>query len=75
MLDVTIVYPGGAPTFWRFLCGGVPRIVVRARRIPIPAELRAGDYAGDPDFRKTFQRWLESIWREKDQGIEALGAH
>jgi len=27
-LDVTIVYPGGAPTFWQFLCGEVPGVVV-----------------------------------------------
>ena len=72
LLDVTIVYPAGAPTFWQFLCGDMPRVVVRARRTSIPRELREGDYAGDPKFRKTFQRWLESLWREKDALIEAL---
>jgi len=72
LLDVTIVYPGGAPTFWQFLCGDMPRVVVRARRTSIPRELRDGDYAGDPKFRKTFQRWLEGLWREKDALIEAL---
>ena len=71
MLDVTIVYPDGAPTFWQFLCGRVPKIVVRARRLPIPPELRTGDYAGDPKFRKIFQHWLEEIWREKDEEIDA----
>ena len=70
MLDVTIVYPDGAPNFWQFLCGNVPKIVVHARRIPIPRELREGDYAGDPRFRKTFQHWLENIWREKDEEID-----
>ncbi len=72
LLDFTIVYPGGAPTFWQFLCGEMPKVVVRARRIPIPLELRAGDYARDPKFRKTFQRWLQNLWREKDAQIEAL---
>jgi 1-acyl-sn-glycerol-3-phosphate acyltransferase len=72
MLDVTIVYPGGAPTFWQFLCGEVPAIVVRARQLAIPAELLAGDYAGDPKFRKTFQRWLSALWEEKDAAIDAL---
>jgi hypothetical protein len=71
-LDVTIVYPDGRPDFWQFLCGNVPRIVVRARRLPIPPELRMGDYAGDPAFRKVFQHWLEEIWREKDEEIDAL---
>lgn len=72
MLDVTIVYPHGAPTFWQFLCGDVPKVVVRARHIPVPRELRTGDYAGDPKFRKAFQRWLQNLWREKDAEIDAI---
>ncbi len=72
LLDVTIVYPGGPPTFWHFLCGEVPAVVVRARRVAIPAELAAGDYAADPKHRKAFQRWLAALWREKDEEIESL---
>jgi 1-acyl-sn-glycerol-3-phosphate acyltransferase len=72
LLDVTIVYPGGTPTFWRFLCGEVPAVVVRARPIVIPAELANGDYAANPKFRKAFQRWLAALWRDKDEEIEAL---
>ncbi|MCC6195317.1 MAG: acyltransferase [Burkholderiales bacterium] len=74
LLDVTIVYPDGAPSFWRFLCGGTRRIVVRAQRMPIPIELRQGDYARDPRYRKRFQRWLQALWQEKDARIEALMA-
>ncbi len=62
----------GAPTFWQFLCGDVPAIVVRARRIAIPAELAGGDYAANPRFRKAFQRWLAALWRDKDAEIGAL---
>jgi 1-acyl-sn-glycerol-3-phosphate acyltransferase len=72
LLDVTIVYPDGAPTFWRFLCGEVPAVVVRARRIVIPPELAGGDYAGNPRYRKAFQRWLAALWRDKDDEIDAL---
>jgi len=72
LLDVTIVYPEGAPTFWQFLCGEVPEIVVRARRLAIPGEFLTGDYARDPKFRKSFQHWLQDIWREKDDEIDAL---
>jgi len=72
LLDVTIVYPGAAPTFWQFLCGEVPAIVVRGRRIAIPAELAGGDYATEPRFRKAFQRWLTELWHEKDGEIDAL---
>jgi 1-acyl-sn-glycerol-3-phosphate acyltransferase len=71
-LDVTIVYPGGAPTFWQFLCGTVPAIVVRAQRLAIPPEFATFDYAGDPRARKAVQRWLQGLWHDKDGQIEGL---
>jgi 1-acyl-sn-glycerol-3-phosphate acyltransferase len=72
LLDVTIVYPEGAPTFWQFLCGNVHHVVIRARQVPIPAELRGGDYARDPKYRKAFQHWLQALWQEKDATIAGL---
>jgi 1-acyl-sn-glycerol-3-phosphate acyltransferase len=72
LIDVTIVYPGGAPDFWQFLCGRAPRIVVRFRELPIPAEFCAGDYTADPAFRVTFQRWLAGLWEQKDRQIDEL---
>jgi len=72
LLDVTIVYPEGAPTFWQFLCGRTRTIIVRMRQLPIPAELRSGDYARDAKYRKAFQKWLQAIWAEKDAQIGAL---
>ena len=74
ILDVTIVYPGGPPTFWHFLCGRVERIVVRAQSLPVPRELAAGDYAGDPAVREAFQQWVQSLWQDKDALIDALSA-
>ena len=72
LIDATLVYPDGAPTFWQFLSGRVPRVVVRVRQLPIPAEFCAGDYTGDAAFRATFHRWLEQLWRDKDAQIDAL---
>jgi len=72
LLDVTIVYPDGVPTFWQFLCGEVRTIEVRGQRIAIPPALLGGDYVRDPRFRKTFQRWLQDLWQDKDQQIDAL---
>ncbi|HJV60723.1 MAG TPA: acyltransferase [Albitalea sp.] len=72
LLDVTIVYPGGAPTFWQFLCGRTPSIVVRVRQLPIPAAYCTADYTADAAFRSEFHRWLAQLWQEKDQQIEAL---
>jgi 1-acyl-sn-glycerol-3-phosphate acyltransferase len=72
LLDATIVYPDGAPTFWQFACGRVTRVVVRVRALPIPAEFCTGSYAADAGFRRRFGRWLDELWREKDGQIEAL---
>lgn len=72
LIDVTIVYPQGAPNFWEFVCGSTPRIVVRVRELPIPAEFCAGDYTADPAFRVGFQRWLAGLWEHKDREIDSL---
>jgi hypothetical protein len=72
LLDVTIVYPAGAPTFWQFLCGRVPRIIVRVRELPIPASFGTGDYVLDRGFRREFQHWLGGMWEFKDAQISAL---
>jgi len=72
LLDITIVYPDGVPTFWEFLCGKVKRITVRMRTLEIPQELMQGDYEGDPSFRGAMQRWVQQLWQEKDARIQAL---
>lgn len=73
LVDVTIVYPGGTPSFWDFLCGRVPRIVVRVQRRDIPADCRRSDGSVDAHFRKRVHHWLLGLWDEKDAQIEALG--
>ena len=72
LLDLTIVYPDGTPTFWQFLRGDVGRVIVRARRLPIPPEVAQGDYVGDPRYRKQVQRWLLALWKGKDAQIDEL---
>jgi 1-acyl-sn-glycerol-3-phosphate acyltransferase len=72
ILDVTIVYPDGTPTFWSFLCGKVQRIVVRVQRLPVPRDLADADYAGDPMVRAAFQQWVQQLWQDKDAQIDAL---
>jgi 1-acyl-sn-glycerol-3-phosphate acyltransferase len=72
LVDATIVYPAGAPSFWQFLCGRVPRVIVRVRQLPIPREFCTGDYTEDPAFRARFQQWLSELWEEKDRQILVL---
>lgn len=72
ILDVTIVYPDGAPKFGEFLAGKVKRITVRVRSIPVPQNLAQGDYANDPAIREAYQKWVHQMWLDKDAQIEAL---
>jgi 1-acyl-sn-glycerol-3-phosphate acyltransferase len=72
LIDVTLVYPAGAPTFWQFACGQLPKVIVRVAERPIPPEFCRGDYAGDARFRAAFHRWLAQLWEHKDRQIEAL---
>jgi 1-acyl-sn-glycerol-3-phosphate acyltransferase len=72
MLDITIVYPDGIPTFNEFLCGKVKRITVRMRTIEIPKQLLHGDYEDDPAFRDSMHKWVQKLWLEKDKQIQTL---
>lgn len=72
ILDVTIVYPDGTPSFPAFLCGRMRRVRVRVRRLPIPPHLVGGDYAADPAFREAFAQWVQQLWRDKDAQISSL---
>jgi 1-acyl-sn-glycerol-3-phosphate acyltransferase len=72
ILDVTIVYPDGAPKFTQFLCGKLKRIIVRVRPLPIPLHLAQADYAGDPAVRDAYQKWVHQLWLDKDVQIENL---
>ena len=72
LIDATIVYPAGIPTFWQFICGRVPRVAVRVRELAIPPDFCAADYGQDPAFRMQFQKWLGTLWQEKDGLMDAL---
>lgn len=72
ILDVTIVYPQGIPSFMDFMAGRVERVIVRVRKVPVPQHLVGGDYGQDPAFRKAFSEWVQMLWQEKDAQIGAL---
>ena len=74
LLDVTIVYPDGVKGFWEFLAGRMRRVVVEVKQLKIPADLFAGDYESDPEFRKRFQQWIGDFWAQKDRRIGELRA-
>ncbi len=80
LLDVTLVYPGErAPTFWELLSGQVGHVIIDLEQQPLPAEMCAGDYQEDREFRKQFHGWIAGIWQRKDEKIhqlrQELGSH
>jgi 1-acyl-sn-glycerol-3-phosphate acyltransferase len=71
LLDVTIVYPQGAPRFWDLLCGQTETVHVHVREMPIRSVPR-GNYFDDDEFRDAFQKWVNDLWREKDERIDSM---
>jgi len=71
ILDVSIAYSPEAKGLWDFLCGRITRVRVRIRRIPITADMK-GDYINDEAFRNSFQEWMNKLWNEKDDILDAL---
>jgi 1-acyl-sn-glycerol-3-phosphate acyltransferase len=65
LLDVTLYYPEGRPSYWDYACGKVGVIQIHVRQLPIPPEM-LGDYSDDMVFREHFQAWVNRIWQEKD---------
>ena len=72
MLDVTIVYPQGTPSFWELLSGRLDAVLVRVQPRDIPAEVLGGDPVGDKAYRQRLTAWIEGLWVEKDEQIELL---
>jgi 1-acyl-sn-glycerol-3-phosphate acyltransferase len=72
VLDVTIAYPDGAPNFWQFLQGRMPRVIVQARTLPVPPLPAAGTPNPEQALRALGQNWVNQVWREKDALLETL---
>ncbi|MDE2367662.1 MAG: acyltransferase [Burkholderiales bacterium] len=72
MIDVTIVYPHGTPTFADLLCGRVGTVHVRVSQVPIPAELISGDPIMDRAYRRRLTGWVDAQWVAKDALIDRL---
>ena len=72
LVDMTIVYPDGAPGYGEFWLGEVPRIAVNIRKIEIPEWVMGGNYEDDAEYRERFQKWVDHLWTEKDQLISQM---
>jgi 1-acyl-sn-glycerol-3-phosphate acyltransferase len=72
LLDVTIVYPHGTPTFWHLLCGQIDAVTVRVQQREIPAGVLGGDPLRDKAYRQRIGDWVDGQWRDKDALIDEL---
>jgi len=72
LLDVTIVYPQGTPTFWHLLSGQLGPVRVRVQQREIPAGVLGGDPTQDKAYRQRIADWVEQQWRDKDRLIDEL---
>lgn len=71
LVNVTIYYPEGIPTFWEFISGQVSNINVKITTQGIDP-VYIGDYSSDKDFQQNFQSWINDLWLDKDKDIEAM---
>jgi 1-acyl-sn-glycerol-3-phosphate acyltransferase len=72
LLDVTIVYPHGTPTFWHLLCGEIDAVTVRVQQRAIPAGVLGGDPVNDKAYRQRIGAWVDQQWIDKDRMIDTL---
>lgn len=72
MLDITIVYPGGVPTFIDLMCGRVKDVVVRVDQVQIPAKFQVAEELRPADYRAKLQAWVNELWLKKDRDLEAM---
>lgn len=72
LIDTTIIYADGRPTFWNFLCGRGQRVRVSVEHMRLPVALTGGDYVRDEDYRKRIQSWVDELWQHKDQHIDDM---
>ena len=72
LVDVTITYPDGAGELGDLFANRIKRIHVEIQLLPIPPELRGGDYQNDEAHRQRIQSWINERWVTKDKTVERL---
>jgi 1-acyl-sn-glycerol-3-phosphate acyltransferase len=72
VLDVTIDYPHGIPTFWELMQGHCQEVDFLVQCRELPEGVRG---ASDPDtVRALLAPWVEQLWREKDSRLRRASA-
>ena len=71
IVDVSIYYPDGIPTFGDLVCGRIKRVNIEVHSREIDSAL-SGDYMNDRTHKIAFQKWLTQFWYEKDARLEHM---
>ncbi|MFU8816779.1 MAG: acetyltransferase [Pseudomonadales bacterium] len=68
IIDVTIVYPHGTPSFWDLMQGRCPEVevLIQCRDLPEDAHQTDADAV-----RERLAPWIEALWHEKDARLGA----
>ena len=72
VLDITLVYPEGVPTFWQFLQGGMERVVVRAHILAVPQATATDGQDASDALRALCKPWVNQLWSDKDAEIDHI---
>ena len=70
VLDVTLIYPDGTPSFWDLMSGRYGRVQVVVEALALPAQLLEGGAQLDKARRAAIAEWIEARWSDKDTLIE-----
>jgi 1-acyl-sn-glycerol-3-phosphate acyltransferase len=76
LVNVTIFYPGGIPSYWDFVCGKVNKIVVDVEIVSINSLFDEGVYSHqyftDDEHKQAFQNYMNNLWQKKQHRLIKL---
>ena len=72
LIDFTVVYASKKRSAWNFLCGDLSKAKVVAKTYALPKNLKNRSFEDEDDYRKSFQKFVDAIWFEKQQTIKDL---
>ncbi len=76
ILDMTIVYPDGIPTYGDLWKGNIKRLGVDVRYIHMPdalfASVQNGSYEDNEDIKAQLYDWIDQAWQQKNKRIDEM---
>ena len=76
ILDMTIVYPDGIPSYQDLWQGNIKRIGVDIRRVELPSglltQLTDGRFQSDDATKQAVYAWIDKLWQQKSQIMQKM---